>query len=356
MQIISSVLLGWYEKNKRNLPWRGEKDAYLVWVSEIMLQQTRVETVIPYYRAWQKVFPSVYDLANAPEEEVLLLWEGLGYYARARNMHHAAQALVNEFEGIFPRSPEALRKLPGVGEYTANAIASICFQVPVVAMDANVKRVLARLLDLNVPISSQSAKMEIKEFATNLLADVNAGDFNQAIMDLGSLVCLPLDPKCHACPLMDYCGAYKQNTQNQRPAMEKKKAIPLYQVVAAAISNESGRYLLAKRPKGGMLPGLWEFPGGKVEDGEDDHTALQREIREELNTTVSVGNLIGSYRHAYTHFKVAVRAYLCRLSGPMPQALEAQDLIWVRCDEMAQFAMGKVDRLISRDLCQNAPE
>lgn len=355
MQTLSTVLLSWYKENKRNLPWRGGKDAYPVWVSEIMLQQTRVETAIPYYKKWLQKFPTLIDLAHASEEEVLLLWEGLGYYARARNMHRTAKILIENHKAIFPHSPAMLQKLPGIGEYTANAIASICFGTPVAALDANGKRVFARLLDLDQPVSSNQAKKRIEQFATNLLEKADAGDFNQAIMDLGSLICIPLEPKCQNCPLPFFCDAYKQNTQSMRPVLKKKKVIPLYQVVAAAISDEAECYLLAKRPKGGMLPGLWEFPGGKVEDGEDDSTALQREIREELNTTISIGTLIGSYRHAYTHFRVEVRAYRCNLNGVMPQAVEAQELLWVRCEEMDRFAMGKVDRLISRDLVHDIP-
>jgi len=355
MQNLTTVLIDWYQKNKRNLPWRGEKEAYRVWVSEIMLQQTRVETVIPYYGRWLQKFPMVRDLAQASEETVILLWEGLGYYARVRNMHNTAKILVEQYEGIFPHSSEALRKLPGIGDYTANAIASICFHIPVIALDANGKRIFARLLDLDQPVSTNQTKKKIEQFATNLLEKVDAGDFNQAIMDLGSSICVSLEPQCRNCPLPSFCGAYKQNTQSLRPVLKQKKAIPFYQVVAAAISDEGGRYLLAKRPKGGMLPGLWEFPGGKVESGEDDPAALRREIREELDTTISVGTLIGSYRHAYTHFRVEVRAYRCGLDGAMPQALEAQELVWVKCEEMARFAMGKVDRLISRDLCRNIP-
>ncbi len=355
MQTLSDALLGWYKKNKRNLPWRAENDAYRVWVSEIMLQQTRVEMAIPYYTKWMQRLPTVSDLAHATEEEVLLLWEGLGYYIRVRNMLRTAKILVEQYEGNFPHSPEILRKLPGIGEYTANAISSICFHTPVAALEANGKRVFARLLDLDEPVSTNQAKRKIEQFAMNSLEKVDTGDFNQAIMDLGSSICVPLEPKCQNCPLPSFCGAYHQNTQNLRPVLKKKKAIPLYQVVAAAISDEAGCYLLAKRPKGGMLPGLWEFPGGKVEKGEDDLTALQREIREELNTTVSTGTLIGSYRHAYTHFKVEVRAYRCSLTGATPQALEAQELVWAKCEEMDHFAMGKVDRLISRDLGHDIP-
>ncbi len=350
MKPLNAVLLDWYQKNKRDLPWRKTNDAYHVWVSEIMLQQTRVDTAIPYYLKWIKRFPTIRDLSVASEEKVLLYWEGLGYYSRVRNMHLTAKILVEENQSQFPQSLIQLQKLPGIGSYTANAIASICFHAPVLALDANGKRVFARLMDLELLISTSRAKGRIEEFAEDLLAGINAGDFNQAIMDMGSSICLPGMPRCEVCPLTDHCQAFINHTQTLRPILQKKKAIPLFQVVAAAIQDKAGCYLLAKRPKGGMLPGLWEFPGGKVEKGEDDPTALKREIQEELGTSVFVGIEIGSYRHAYTHFKVVVRAYHCTLDGKMPQALEAQELAWVKQEDMNGYAMGKVDRLISCDL------
>lgn len=352
MHPLSRELLKWYQKNKRNLPWRDESDPYLILVSEIMLQQTRVDTVIPYYLQWKDVFPTIQTLAQASEEEVLLVWEGLGYYSRARNLHQAAKVLSEQYKGTLPSSPSELRKLPGVGEYTANAVASICYQCSVIAMDANIKRIFARLMDLDEPVSSRAAKEQLHNYAQDFILGVNAGDFNQALMDVGSLICLPTEPKCCDCPIRDFCDAYKNHTQDQRPILKKKKELPLVQVVAAAISNETDCFLLAKRLKGGMLPGLWEFPGGKLEKGEDDHTALAREIMEELNTTISIGELIGTYRHAYTHFKVVVRAYHCGLTGAQPQTVQVQDLVWAKCDQMGDYAMGKVDRLISRDLCQ----
>ncbi|HAF62907.1 MAG TPA: A/G-specific adenine glycosylase [Anaerolineaceae bacterium] len=351
MHEISHALLKWYRKHQRSLPWRGEIDPYLVWVSEIMLQQTRVDTVIPYYLKWKKRFPTLQALAAAPEGDVLLLWEGLGYYSRARNLHLTAQLIHEKYGGVFPQDPNRLRSLPGIGEYTANAIASICFAVPLVAMDANIKRIFARLMDFEEPLTSQFAKTQLANFGRTLLGEINAGDLNQALMDLGSSICLPGDPNCELCPLSPYCVSHQNGTQTQRPVMKKKKEIPTYQVVAAAIINEHGEFLLAKRPKGGMLPGLWEFPGGKVEAREDDPTALLREISEELGTSILIGKKIGGYRHAYTHFRVVVRAYLCTLDGPAPQALEAQEIKWVTREQMQGFAMGKVDRMIARDLC-----
>lgn len=351
MHKISNALLKWYRIHRRTLPWRGETDPYLVWVSEIMLQQTRVETVIHYYLKWKERFPTLQSLALASEEDVLLLWEGLGYYSRARNLHSAAQLINEQMGGKMPQDITQLRSLPGIGEYTAHAIASICFNVPVIALDANIKRIFARLLDLEDPVTSPSSKASMKELGERLLHEVNAGDLNQAFMDLGSLVCLSGNPVCTQCPLNRSCISYKNGTPAERPVVTKKKGIPTYRVVAAAIQKESGLFLLAKRPKGGLLAGLWEFPGGKVEMGEDDAAALVREIHEELNTTITVGSMVGEYRHAYTHFKVVVRAFLCEITGPDPQAVEAQKIKWVPCERMQNFAMGKVDRQITHALC-----
>jgi len=292
----------------------------------------------------------VHALAKASEEDVLLLWEGLGYYTRARNLLMSAKIVVQQYSGSFPQSIEELRKLPGIGEYTAKAIASICFHVPVFAVDGNGKRVFARLLDIDIPMYKKEAKAKMKLFARDQITGENAGTFNQAIMDLGSLICIPQEPKCSLCPLRHLCKAYEHHTQALRPVKAKKDPLPLFQVVAAVISDGDGHYLLAKRPGGGMLPGLWEFPGGKVEKGEDDKTALLREIQEELHTSITIGDFMGSYRHAYTHFKINAHAYLCRLNGPAPTPMEAQALAWVESNQMANFAMGKVDRLISREL------
>jgi len=352
VQTLSSSLIAWYQKNKRDLPWRETKDAYSVWVSEIMLQQTRVETVIPYYQNWMQKFPTLQTLAQASEEDVLLQWEGLGYYSRVRNLHHTAQILVQQNSGAVPESIDELKKLPGIGDYTASAIASISFRAKVVALDANGKRIFARLLDVDMPVSSGQAKKQILRFAADQIEQVDAGDFNQAIMDLGSMICLPRRPRCRICPIRNFCIAYQRDTQNIRPVLEKKKAIPLYHVVAAVITDGDDRFLLAKRPRGGMLPGLWEFPGGKIEQGEDDQSALQREIREELDAAISVGELVGSYKHAYTHFRVIVRAYYCSVNGKLPRAVEAQELAWVKCEDIAGFAMGRVDRWISHDICR----
>jgi len=352
------VLLAWYGESARDLPWRRDRDPYRVWISEVMLQQTRVSTAGPYFERFLERFPTLDHLAEAGSDEVLKAWEGLGYYNRAKNMHLTAQTIVEQFQGEFPRTPQELRKLPGIGEYTANAIASICFDFPAVALDANIKRVLARLVDLDEPLANKTALNKLEQFAGNLIIDANAGDVNQALMDLGAMICLPSEPVCSICPVQNYCVAFNHHTQHERPVLRPKKLIPEYQVVAAAISTSTGNgmFLLAKRPNGGLLPGLWEFPGGKVEEGENDLQALQREIMEELDTHISVDFMLGAYKHAYTHFKVVVRAYHCQLQGPPPKALEAQELAWVRCDEMNRFAMGKVDRLISRDLCSSVSE
>jgi len=348
---LGSLLLTWYDGHARRLPWRGVDDPYAVWVSEVMLQQTRVETVIPYFKRWTERFPDISSLAAAGEQEVLAAWEGLGYYARARNLWRAARRLVESGSTRLPEDPHALEKLPGVGRYTAGAIASIAFGVDAAALDGNIKRILARVYDLDLPVDRPQGVKRLWELAVAALTPGRAGDHNQALMDLGSLVCLPRDPKCRECPLGSICLAVAHGTQNERPLRSPRKAIPHYQV-AAAVMRRKGRVLIARRPSRGLLGGMWEFPGGKQQADESLPEALMREIHEELGTAIEVGEPLGTYEHAYTHFKVTLTAFHCRLTGPEPQALEASELAWVKPVELGEYPMGNIDRRISRDLAK----
>lgn len=344
---LARALLDWYAANARSLPWRKTCDPYAILVSEFMLQQTRVETVIPYFQSWFIKFPTLKSLAEASQADVLRAWEGLGYYSRARTLHAAAQKLIRDFEGNIPTEPAVLRSLPGIGTYTAAALAALLGGKDEPAMDANVARVASRLFDIDLPITSLDARIRIEAELRAVLPAGKAGDFNQALMDLGSLICVPKNPRCVACPLNLFCLAYKNTTQAQRPLRAEKKPVPLYEVAAAAIIR-SNRVLIARRPQHKLLGGMWEFPGGKLEGNEDAQQALKREIREELDCDVRVGETIGTYRHAYTHFKVRVQAFWCTLEGGEPRALEASEIAWVMPAEMDLFAMGKVDRLIAR--------
>ena len=346
---IQKQLLDWYRRNGRDLPWRGARDPYAVWVSEVMLQQTRVESVIPYYERWMRAFPDVTSLARAPQDEVLKQWEGLGYYSRARNLHKAADLIVSDFGGRLPDTAEKLRELPGVGEYIAGAIASIAFGMPEPALDGNGLRVLARLSGYDLPVNTARGKRELGEVLRGLLPAEGAGEFNQAIMDLGAGVCLPRNPRCNDCPLAGVCAAFAQGRQDELPVRRSKKATPHYEVVAAVIVEE-GRTLIDKRSPDGLLGGLWEFPGGKVEEGEGLSEALERELMEELGVRAQAGEKLGVYRHAYTHFSVTVHAFFTVIIGGTPRALQAEKVEWVEIERLGDYAMGKVDRSIAGDL------
>ena len=351
MTDFTDQLLNWYAHQGRRLPWRDrpEPDPYLVWVSEIMLQQTRVEAVIPYFEHWLAKFPRLADLAAAREQDVLSAWEGLGYYSRARNLHKAAKLVVADYGGELPRDLDSLRKLPGIGRYTAAAIASIAFHLDVATLDGNLKRVFARLFDVQEPADSPAGEKRLWALAEEHLPPGRAGDYNQALMDLGATICIPKNPRCLLCPLSELCQARILGVQEQRPVRKPKKEVPHY-IVTAAVIQRDGKILLAKRPANGLLGGMWEFPGGKLEAGESLPEGLQREIREELAAEIRVGEPFGIYQHAYTHFHITLHAFLCQLADGEPRPLEAEEIKWLTVAELGEYPMGKVDRQIARRL------
>jgi A/G-specific adenine glycosylase len=345
------ALLDWYKVNARDLPWRSDLSPYRTWVSEIMLQQTQVDTVIPYFDRWMARFPDIHALAAADEQAVLSAWEGLGYYSRARNLHKAAQKLVNDFGGQLPGTSTELQRLPGIGLYTAGAIASIAFGEDVPAVDGNIRRVFARLFNVSVPARSAEGEALLGALAREHLPPGRAGEFNQALMDMGALICKPKDPACKRCPIADACQARQLGLQNQRPVRLPRKKTP-HLTVTAAVIRQNGQVLLAQRPPDGLLGGLWEFPGGTKEDTDADLTAcLKREIREELGVDIDVDEPFGCYDHAYTHFKITLHAFKCSLAeGAQPRPMEDQALVWAALEALPEYPMGKVDRLIARQL------
>lgn len=353
MNEIAAKLLRWYPKHARPLPWRKDNDPYHVWVAEIMLQQTRVETVIPYYQRWMERFPTLASLARADQQEVLKVWEGLGYYARARNLHRTAQRVMLEHHGNVPNTVAELLHLPGIGRSTAGAIASISFNRDEPILDGNVKRVLARLMNYEKPVNEPTNQEELWKIAIELLPKGRAGVFNQALMELGETICVPRTPFCPQCPLNKSCASYEKGLQDQRPLRKVKPKIPHYEVVAAIIRRK-GKYLLTQRPEGKLLAGLWEFPGGKVEAGETLPVGLQRELCEELNINVEVKDCIGIYPHGYTHFTVRVHAFACRITCGRLKPREGQTIAWLSPDEFEHYPMGKVDRLIARQVAHSA--
>lgn len=349
MNRLSSKLLTWYHANKRTLPWRGHPSAYAVWVSEIMLQQTRVEAVIPYFERWMRLFPTVQALANASEQDVLNAWEGLGYYSRARNLHKAAKLVVAEYHGDIPRDLDELRKLPGIGRYTMGAVASIAFGMDVAALDGNIKRVYSRIFDVEVPVDSPAGEKILWELADQNLPKGHAGDYNQALMDLGATICVPKNPRCLICPVMKLCQARQNGTQNQRPVKMPKRDVPHY-VHAAAVVIERGRVLLAQRPSEGLLGGMWEFPNGRVE--EDPAAELPKALKTGYNLRLRVKRdptarkkeALGIVEHGYSHFSVTVHVFSCDLLS-LP---EETNLKWVSLNKLDAYPMGKIDRQIAR--------
>jgi len=346
---FSQAILAWYHQNARVLPWRGIDDPYKTWVSEIMLQQTRVETVIPYFQKWFTLFPTLSALANSDEGSVLNAWEGLGYYSRARSLLKAARIVQDCYNGQLPSSRTELEKLPGLGRYTAAAIASIAFGQDEVVLDGNVKRVLSRVFNLDAPVDTPAGEKLLWQKAEELMPHGEAGDYNQAVMDLGATLCSPRAPLCPQCPLAGLCQAQQLGLQEKLPVTTEKKPIPHY-IVAAAVLRRQDTVLIQRRPSKGLLGGLWEFPGGKLEAGETFTQALEREIREELGVDISVGEKLGQYKHAYTHFKVTLDAFHARISNGEPQALAASELAWVTPAQLNDYPMGKIDRMISNSL------
>lgn len=346
LALIGLRLLAWYERHQRDLPWRCTHDPYAIWIAEIMLQQTRVETVIVYYRRFLTRFPTMASLAAAPLDDVLKTWEGLGYYARARNLHKAARWVVQELDGHLPPTPEALLFLPGVGRYTAAAIASIAFGYDAVALDGNLHRVLCRLFAIDDDPGRPNTQRVLEKLAMSMLPSGRAGDFNQALMDLGATICISTKPRCLLCPLLNPCQARREGIQDELPIRATRTYRPHRDVTAGVIWNGSGRLLITQRPLDGMLGGLWEFPGGKRRPGEDLSDCLQREIDEELAIKIQVGDLLCTIEHTFTHFYMTLYAFDCQWLSGKPQCLDCTDLRWVTLDELDAFAFPVADQKI----------
>ena len=348
---IQSRLLAWAETGLRDLPWRRDRTPYRVWVSEIMLQQTRVETVIPYFYRWMQAFPTIWALAKADLGEALKCWEGLGYYARCRNLHRAAQMLVQERGGKLPDSREELLALPGIGPYTVGAVLSLAFGQDAAVLDGNVRRVLSRLYAIDDDPEEATARHRLRQrlwdMAEALVPPGRAGQFNEALMDLGAMICTPRGPRCPACPLNEVCRAYATGDPEGYPPPRRRAPTPHHDVTAGVIWRGE-KLLLAQRPLDGLLGGMWEFPGGKQEPGETLVECLERELGEELGIEVDVGQQLTVVRHAYTHFRVTVYAFECRYrSDRDPTALAVHDWRWVTPDELDDYALPVVDRKIA---------
>jgi len=325
-------VLHWYDLHKRDLPWRGIDDPYAVWVSEIMLQQTTVNAVIPYFKRWLEHFPSVQTLARAPLQKVLKAWQGLGYYQRARNLHAAAKIIVRKYGGRLPSEAEFLRALPGFGDYTTAAILSIVFGRSAALVDANVRRVLMRVFGMAGKAGPRIDKTILVRL-TSLIPKKRPGDFNQALMELGALVCRPKNPQCLMCPLRADCTAFAAGQQEVIPSVEARRYRRITAVVG--IIRKNGRILIQRRPEAGLLGGLWEFPGGKVRRGETLTAALARELKEELGVRPAEPHRLMTVDHSYSNFLVTLHAYECRLKSD--PALDPQRQKWARPVDLRKY-------------------
>ena len=348
---LRQALLSWYGESGRDLPWRRTRDPYAIWISEIMLQQTQVKTVIPYYDRWLTLFPTIAALAAADQQQVLKAWQGLGYYARARNLHRAAQEIVQKYEGQFPADLTAAMSLPGIGQTTAGGILSAAFNLPVPILDGNVKRVLARLSALKVP--PNRAIKQLWQLSADLLDRQESRDFNQALMDLGATICTPRNPACLLCPWRTHCLAHQTHMQNELPVSETRTPIPHKQIGVAVIWNEQGQILIDRRPQHGLLGGLWEFPGGKIEPGETVEACIAREIQEEIGIEVAVGDRLITIDHTYTHYRVTLNVHHCRYVSGEPQPIECDEVRWVEVAELDQFPFPKANVQIIDAIRQN---
>jgi A/G-specific adenine glycosylase len=319
---------------RRDLPWRREPEPYRVWVSEIMLQQTRVEAVIPYYERWLERFPTLAALAAAEPDAVLRAWEGLGYYSRARNLHAAARLVRERHGGRVPDSAAALRGLPGIGAYTAAAIASIAFDRAEAAVDGNIRRVLARLHDLETPTPA-----EVQRLAAELLPADRPGDHNQALMELGATVCTPRAPACPACPLAARCLARAAGTQEERPRPKPARPLPEHAIATAAVVAPDGAVWLRRRPERGLLAGLWELPGAVIPPGGSAEGTAADLVRLLLGVDAS-GTLVGQVPHTFTHLRAV---YHCVRFDP-PAATGGADAVWARPEELDGYALPVAQR------------
>ncbi len=348
-EYIRKALLRWFAGNARDLPWRRSRDPYAIWVAEIMLQQTRVSTTLPYYHRFLKRFPTVEKLARARLDTVLKLWEGLGYYSRARNMHVAAREIVARFSGQLPHTTDELLTLPGIGRYTAGAIASTAFGRREPLVDGNIERVLCRLFRIKGSPKQNAVRKKLWTIAAEILPPDNVGQFNQALMELGSEVCTPRNPRCEDCPVREVCGARLHNEQGSLPTRALKKPLPRHTVVVGVI-HKDGRILIDKRKPEGLLGGLWELPGGKRRPRESLEAALRREVREELAIRIRVGRLLAVVDHTYSHFRIRMHAFECTYLSGRPRCITCTDLKWVRPNDLARYAFPAANNKIIRIL------
>lgn len=347
---VAERVLRWYARHRRDLPWRNTRDPYAVWVSEIMLQQTRVQTVLRYYHRFLSRFPTVHDLAAASPEDVLKAWENLGYYARARNLHAAAREIVACFHGVLPEGEKELLLLPGIGPYTAAAIASIAYGEKTPALDGNVRRVLCRLFAVQEPFDPIRIQKSLRTLAEELIPEMDPGGFNQGLMDLGAALCTPRKPSCAACPLKMLCRAAIMGIQETLPARGKRPGIPLREMVAAVLENGRGGYLVVQRAPVGLLGGLWGFPAGDRPPRRSRKQALIQAVQENLGIRLACVGKWVTVKHVYTHFKVTLHTCVCRIEEGKPRSTGYQRWRWAGPEDLLSLPFARVDQKIMQAL------
>jgi A/G-specific adenine glycosylase len=337
---IQTKLLQWFKKKGRTLPWRKTRDPYAIWVSEIMLQQTQVPTVIPYYQKFLKSFPTLRHLARSDLSEVLKVWEGLGYYSRARNLHRASQIVLNHFHGEIPKTLKDVLSLPGIGRSTAGAILSFAFDKEAPILDGNARRVLSRLFSVSGSRGRRKAEELLWKISESLIPKRFSNPFNQALMDLGSMLCTPKEPECPCCPLHHFCKGRASGNPVRFPAKKIKKPIPHVESVSAVIRRD-GKILLNQRPPRGLLGGLWEFPNWKIEEGGRLRLRLRSTIKKEMEMNVEIKKLIGVFQQTYSHFKLTLHVFHCQhLNGKVNGK-------WVPVKSLPLLPMSRIHRRVA---------
>ena len=340
MRDFPALLISWYRKNKRLLPWRDEVDPYKIWLSEVMLQQTQVDTVIPYYKKWIQRFPDINSVAEASQDEVLKYWEGLGYYSRCRNFHKACQIVDNDYDREIPNQLEGFRKLPGVGDYTAAAVLSFAFKRAIPVIDGNVSRVMSRLVKFSEPVEKGRTifRKQLKEW----IDPENPGEFNQAMMELGSLVCFRNQPHCFKCPITGFCAGYKSGSPVKYPRKVSRSPIPHKTMASAVIWNDN-KFFIQKRPSDSLLGGLWELPAIEVTDKKSKEHQLAKGIQECIGFEIQPVTKIGAVLHAYSHFKVTLHGYHCWvIKNSLPENTTKKQR-WISPDGISHYPFPKVN-------------
>ena len=344
-------LINWFIKEQRDMPWRKNPIPYYVWLSECMLQQTQVATVIPYFNRFITTFPTVFDLAKSDLQTVLKSWEGLGYYSRARNLHKAAKMVAEERDGIFPTTYQDLQKLPGIGPYCAAAITSIAFQNPVPVVDGNVLRVFTRFWGLYDDIKQPKTRDILFKKLEPFIVKSSPSEFNQGIMELGALICTPKNPNCSVCPINSDCYAKEQQKTLELPVKTKSKKTPHFNIGVGVIWKKN-KILIAKRKEDQMLGGLWEFPGGKQKENECITTTIKREIKEETSLEVIVKSPYAIIKHAYSHFKITLHAYKCIYKEGIAKKNTSDDIKWIPIEKLNYYPFPTANKKLIKSIIE----